>query len=40
MLMYFDLEYYWIMLRLVWGEQRWQPARRRKLLLTLLLGVP
>lgn len=40
MLMYFDLEYYWTMLALVWGEKRWQARRRRQLLLTLLLGVP
>lgn len=40
MLMYFDLEYYLTMLRLVWGERRWEARRRRKLLLALLLGVP
>lgn len=40
MLMYFDLEYYFIMLRELWHERRWPPGKRIKLFSKLLFGVP
>ncbi|MDH3337343.1 MAG: sulfotransferase [Gammaproteobacteria bacterium] len=38
--MYFDTEYYFKMLRRLWRERHWKPAKRIRLLLKLLFGVP
>lgn len=40
MLMYFDLEYYLIMVRQLWKEKRIPRAKRNALLIKLLVGVP
>lgn len=40
MLMYFDLDYYFIMLRQLWRERRWPLRKRAGLLLKLVIGVP